>query len=300
MPIRKTTFNFAEFFPPVLATPHGLRSPRGVDLDPALVSQYAGAKGILQKIVPPGVFAAAIPGSTKFRPLPRTKLAAASVTSSPTLTVKKHTAQLFVPGDTLSIPVPFAQITFAAAWVAGETLTITVGGRTFNYVVPSPAPVDNTALVADVAAKLAKSAINGLVEAFASGSVLTLASLIDQTSPFTVAETSTAGTALPASGNLAQGGAIGTVLSVTYNPDTDVHTLTLAANAAIALPIGCPIGDVRYSPVGLGIMTPNTAIDLFWEENTMAACFTSCTVYRARLPYWDGQLAALFPEITLM
>ncbi len=301
MPIRKTTYSYAEAFPPVLATQDGLRSPRGVDLDPALVSQYAGAKNILQKILPPGVFAAAVPGSTKYRALPRTKLRVASATNSPTLQVAKHTAQLFVAGDTLTACVPFAQITFAAAYLAGETVTISLKGRTFTYVVPTPAPANNDLLVADIATKLAKSALNGVVDAVASaGGLLFLISSIDEATAFTVAETSTAGTALPASGNLAYGGAVGTVQSVTYNPDTDAHSITLTANAALALPVGMPVGDLRYSPANLGMMTPNTGLDLLWDENTYVACFTSATVYGPRLPYWDGQLKTLFPEITLL
>jgi hypothetical protein len=300
MPIRHDVYNYQDVFPPVLATSLGMRSPRGVDIDATLFSAYSGAQGITQKIVPPGAFAAAIPGSSLFRVLPRTKLAAASATNSPSLTVKAHTAQFFVPGDTLSVPVPFTQVTFANSWVAGETLTITVGGRVFSYVVPNPAPVDNTALAADVASKIAKSAINGIVDAYSAGAVLTLVSANDVADAFTVAETSSAGTALPASGNLAAGGSVGTVQSVNYNPDTNTHTITLTGNAGTALPIGTPIGDPRYSPVDLGMMSPNVAINLSWEPNTHEACFTSLTVYKDRLPHWDGQLARLFREITLV
>jgi hypothetical protein len=298
MGILKTTTYFADLFPLVLATSDGMRSPGGVDIDAALVSQYAGSRNILQKILPPATVAAAVPGSRKFRALPRTRLTASSLTSSAILNVTKHTAQFFVPGDALTACVPNAQITFAAAYLAGETVTISAAGRTFSYVVPTPAPVDNTALVADIAAKLAKSALNGIFEAFGNGAVLNLISVRDELSAFTVAETSTAGTALPATGTLAYGAtAIGTVLSVNYNPDTDVHQITLTANAAVALGAGMPIGDMRYSPVDLGVMVPDTYVDLLNAPNTYVACFIACTLYKNRMPYWDGQLKVLFPEI---
>ncbi|HEY9825112.1 MAG TPA: hypothetical protein V6D19_06670 [Stenomitos sp.] len=300
MGIRRQVYSYADNFPPVWATQLGVRSPRGVDLDPALFSAYAGADGMTQEICPPGAFAAAVPGSTKFRVLPRTRLTAASATNSPTLNVSKHTAQFFIAGDTLTVAGQSTTITLANAWVAGETLTITVEGRSWVYTVPNPAPASLTLLAADIAAKLRQSSLNDLVEVVPGVGILLLISLRDVAAAFTVAETSSSGTALPSSGNFAAGASLGTVQSVTYNPNTDTHQITLSGNAATALPIGTPVGDMRYSPAGLGLMSPGVAIDLLREPNTYQACFTAMSVYRDRLPYWDGQLSRLFPEITLV
>lgn len=295
MPIHHTIYNFSDLFPPVIATELGLRSPRSVELDPALVTGYVGAQGIAQKLVPPGAFAAFIPGSSKFRVLPRTRLTAAS--SSATLSVSKHTAQFFVPGDTLSVVAPFSKITLAGTWVAGDSITFTVDGKPWTYVV-GVAAITPTDIAADIALKIKKSLLNATIEAAASGTDVNLISLEDDTAAFTVAKTSTAGTALPAIGNLAYGPAIGTVQSVLYDPNTDIHQIVLTAVPVSAIPAGVPIGDLRYSPANEGMMTPNTCQDLMWANNTFVVCFTSLTVYGQRLPYWDGQLARLYPEIT--
>ncbi len=299
MPVTHYTYQYNGNFVPVLATALGLRSPRGCNLDPAYFSQSIGARGIVQKNLPPGTFAAAIPNSALCRALPRTQLVAASATNSPTLLVTPHTSQFFVPGDVLQITEPFLTATLAGTWLANDTLTISVEGRAWTYTVPTPAPASLTLLAADIAAKMPLSAISDLANAYSAAAVLTLLSGRDRPSAVAFTVVSTAGTISPASGTMALGAAIGTVSAVTVDPLNNVYSLTLAANAAAVIPVGASIGDLRFNPAGLGMMNPNVGLDLLWDNNTMQACFTAASVYGARLPHWDAQLARLFPEITL-
>lgn len=99
-----------------------------------------------------------------------------------------------------------------------------------------------------------------------------------------IKKTSTAGTT------------IGTVATVNDN-----NTLTLEANAAAAV----AANDVLVATDGgavdadtiRGIVISN--IDLTNTSNDVA-CYTSASVYGARLPFWSAAIQAILPEITLV
>ena len=87
---------------------------------------------------------------------------------------------------------------------------------------------------------------------------------------------------------------IGTIASI----DLVAKTITLAANATAAVAAGDTLIANSQAPTTiLGITV--TAIDLKQTSNDVA-CFTSASVWGARLPYWDATVQAALPEITLV
>ncbi|MGL5061395.1 MAG: hypothetical protein ACRC62_15585 [Microcoleus sp.] len=92
MPLLKTTENFGDTFPPVLATSEGMRSPAMIDID---TSFYDATKTF-----PPGFFAGTTPVADKYRILPRTKITA--LPGSNTLVVTPFTAGIFRVGEVIT------------------------------------------------------------------------------------------------------------------------------------------------------------------------------------------------------
>lgn len=89
--------------------------------------------------------------------------------------------------------------------------------------------------------------------------------------------------------------AIGTVSSI----DADKNEITLQANAAVAVAIGDVLiqsGLVYNDGSLLGMNVGPVEL----SEINDVACYTSCSVYAARLPQWDNTIKAAFPEITLV
>jgi hypothetical protein len=84
---------------------------------------------------------------------------------------------------------------------------------------------------------------------------------------------------------------MGTVASV----DPDAKTVTLAANSAIAVPAGAPVGN---PVIPLGLL--QDAFDLSEAGDGAQGIFYSGTVYKGRLYHFDSTLKPLFPEIKFL
>lgn len=89
------------------------------------------------------------------------------------------------------------------------------------------------------------------------------------------------------------GTTVGTVASITET------TVVLAANAAVAVAVGDVLlaADAGVVADILGMVL--SVIDLSEFSNDVA-CYTSCSVYGARLPFWSAAVQAVLPEITLV
>jgi lipopolysaccharide export system protein LptC len=85
---------------------------------------------------------------------------------------------------------------------------------------------------------------------------------------------------------------VGTVQSV--NP-TDGE-ITLAANAAVAVAAGDVLNVQGMTTADL--MGINISVLNLTSRSNDVACYTSCSVYAARMPQWNSTIAAAFPEIT--
>lgn len=280
---------------PVLAGNQGLRTAGNYEIDETKVTSFAGADNKIQRIVYPGCFLGSIPGSTKVRVLPRTKLAAALVASTTTsFTVRTGTARNFIAGEALAVIAPYAIFTFALNWAAADTATAVINGVT---VTTTAIGTDKSVEAAAMATAInANPYLLGKVVAIANGETVLVYADDMATRYTTTASEVTAGTGTFAAGAatmVAGGTAIGTISTVT--PLTD--TITLSSASAISLPIGFPIGVAASAPNDLGMLSPNQEVDLLYSANNFHGAFVGCSVYESRLPYIDGQLKSLFPEI---
>jgi hypothetical protein len=297
----------------VLARGTHLSAPRYTAIDPAYETGKIGENQKLQKIFRPGYFAGSIPGSKKTRILPRTYAAADLAVNGTSLIVKD--ASIFIPGDALSVTAPSARVNIASAttgWAVADTITVTIAGQAVTYTVVADdikgsLTLTNQAIALKVIAAIkANPYLGNRVDGFSvSGSgtsfdVVLLAA--DGGSPFTLtaADTGTNGTVTAATAAFAPNTAIAAISAV--NGLTNV--LTIAASA-VSIPNGTPIGVASSIPfdstgVPLGMLSPNMPIDLLYRSSDNWALYDNAPVYKSRLPYWDGQLASLFPKITLV
>lgn len=298
-----------EGFLPVLAR-HEAIATRFINLDSAFATGKEGAIRKLVKIFAPGFFAGSIPGSTKARILPRMTTVAATAASGTSVTFKPNTAGIFIVGDVLSIIPPSARVNVASAsggWAAGDTITLTIDGQSLVYtVVAGDVGGSLTATNANVAAKLlAMIAANPYVSRLVTGLPVagsgTSTDVVLWSKDFTslyslaAADTATNGTATASAAAFVPNTSVGTISAV--NTVTDVVTISAAS---VSVPLGMPLGVANSSPENLGLISPAIAIDLLYRESQNYGLYVDTDVYTQRLPYIDGQLTALYPQINLV
>lgn len=270
----------------VLATLEGLRSIKGITVDPS----YYAANAISNKVMPPGMFIVKTANGMG-RPYPGSYTQAVTSTSSDQVQVKD--AAVFAAGDDLVIMSPHAQLNLTGTWANDDTATITINGKAITHTVSAFTTL--TALATAIAATINGSVAGRFVTAIANGETIHLIGNTETLYSLAVASTTAGDGAIAIEGGgsaLASGTSVGTVSSV----DADTNEITLDANASVAIPAGVPIGLETGSEI-LGMTV--TPIDLKYTSNDVA-CYTSASVWAARLPYWDAAIAEALPEITLV
>lgn len=299
MVLRKTYDYDSGLYPPVIAVPDELCAARSLEVDSTKVSSYAGADGKTQRILAPGCFAGTIASSSKVRALPRTTLAAAlTASSTTTFAVAKHTARNFIAGETLKVISPYQVFTFAGTWAAADVANAVIDGYTVTTTaVGSTLSVEATAMAAAINAdrNLARRVV-----AIASGAKVYVYAYNMRSLYTTTASETTAGDGTFAAGGAAMAGnaSIGTISSV----DVQAETITLTAASSLTLPIGMKIGVISSNPFDsdgspLGVISPQQEVDLEWGANNIQGLHLCGTFLRALMPYIDGELEDLFPEI---
>ncbi|MFM6133230.1 MAG: hypothetical protein ACKPCP_03500 [Sphaerospermopsis kisseleviana] len=297
-----------EGFFPVLSRCEALAT-RFINLDPSYATGKQGAIRKLVKIFAPGFFAGSIPGSTKARILPRMTTVAATAASGTSITFKPNTSGIFIVGDVLSIIPPSARVNVASAtsgWAAGNTITLTIDGQALVYtVVAGDIGGSLTATNANVAAKLiAMIAANPYVSRLVTGLSVSGGTSTDVvlwaknfTSLYSLgaANTGANGTVTASAAAFAPNTIVGTISAI--NTVTDVVTISAAA---VSVPLGMPLGVANSSPENLGLISPAIALDLLYRESQNYGLYVDTDVYTQRLPYVDGQLTALYPQINLV
>lgn len=285
--LTETTYNVdIEIF----AATAGLRSPVHVTIDATKCQLNADNL----KPLAPGTF---ISGSNDAaRPLPRTKVTTTAVTASSTTVITVTDASFFVDADVLRILPPSAEIALTGTWATPDDLTVTVGGVSATYELVAGDTTKAIAVASAAAAFNANPSLSKMVTFLAAGDSLFVYAN-DFLTPYTIAEAvDTAGDGDAAVQDsqavLVPNKTIGTI-------DTDGvsdanNQLTIASAAAYDVPIGMPIGVVS-TPLGM----LGSGIDLTFDAPEQGL-YTSGSVYGDRLPYWDGELKRLFPEITLV
>ena len=296
-------------FLPVLARSEAIAT-RYQSLDSDYVTGKEGAIRKLVKIFAPGYFAGSIPGSAKARILPRMTTAAATAASGTSITFKSGTSGIFVASDVLSIIPPSARVNIASAsggWAAGDTITVTLNAQALVYTVvagdvggtltATNLNVANKIIAAINASPFLSKLVSGLPVAGSGTSTDVVLWSKDFTSLYslTVADTATNGTATASAASFVPNTAVGTISSV--NTATDVVTISAAS---VSVPSGMPLGVSTSLPDNLGMLSPAVAIDLLYRESQNYGLYVDTDVYLNRLPYIDGQLTALYPQINLV
>ena len=87
--------------------------------------------------------------------------------------------------------------------------------------------------------------------------------------------------------------AVGEIASI--NADTNVITLTANATNAVAIGDKITVASPTGTPIGIVVSVNHNL-----AENNDVPCYTSASVYSARMPWWSSTIQALFPEITLV
>ena len=296
-------------FLPVLARSEAIAT-RYQSLDSDYATGKEGAIRKLVKIFAPGYFAGSIPGSAKARILPRMTTAAATAASGTSITFKSGTSGIFVASDVLSIIPPSARVNIASAsggWAAGDTITVTLNAQALVYTVvagdvggtltATNLNVANKIIAAINASPFLSKLVSGLPVAGSGTSTDVVLWSKDFTSLYslTVADTATNGTATASAASFVPNTAVGTISSV--NTATDVVTISAAS---VSVPSGMPLGVATSLPDNLGMLSPAVAVDLLYRESQNYGLYVDTDVYLNRLPYIDGQLTALYPQINLV
>lgn len=279
--------NSFEGFDSVLATLEGVRSPRMITLDLAAISPDENGK----KFIKPGTLILKR-SDGKGVPYKTAKLAAAVTTSATALTVDN--ASLFKAADVLTVAVPYARLDLAGTWANADTASITLEGQTVVHTVADYSTL--TALATAIAATLNTSFLSSKANFIAEAQYVHVFG--GDTYAIAAAET-TAGdgtlTVANSATRLTQGTSVETIATGGVAADTNILSLVGAVDRR--LPAGAPIGAGSGSDQIWGMVV--SPIDVSELSNDVA-CYTSCTVYGARLPIWNAYLQKLLPEITLI
>lgn len=299
-------------FYPVLARGSCTEATRYTQLNHNYATGTTGAIRKLVKTFAPGFFAgsgtsANLPGN---RILPRMTTRLATAANATSISFPVGTAGIFIPGGVLSIIAPSVRLTVtstASGWTANDTITVTINGVSVVYtVVSADIGASLTATNANIATKVISAIASNpytsrLVSALSVAGTVPASTIVfwakDFTSlySFTASATATNGSVTASGAVFVPNTSIGTISAV--DPVTD--TVTISA-AAVSVPLGMPIGVAASSPENLGMLSPAVPIDLLYRESQNYALYLEADVYRDRLPYIDGQLIALYPEIRLV
>lgn len=236
------------------------------------------------KTIPSGIFVAEKADGT-YRFLPRASVTTAIATSSPTIAVSPVIP--FEVGEALYILEPYTVLTITAV-SATQTQTITINGVTASAVASNTVNADLAVLVANAVNNTL--GINNIAYAIASGDDVYLFPK-DGKSLLGVTEGGTATATLSAATMAYNNTAIGTISSI----DAVAKTITLGANAAVAVPVGAKIGTRNIkSIVGMCL----GSMDLTEQNRVNLAILTESSGVREHLlPYFEEGFRQLFPKI---
>lgn len=296
----------------VLARATETTPTRYTRLNEAYATGSTGAIRKLVKTFAPGFFAGSGTSTSLVgnRILPRMTTRTATAANATSISFPVGTAGIFIPTDVLSIIAPSVRLTISSSspgWSASDTITVTVNGVAVTYTVVAgdiggSLAATNTNVAAKVIGAIAANSytsrlVSGLSVAGTSPAMVIVFWAKDFTSLYSFTATTTAsnGTSTASAAVFAPNAAIGTISAV--NTVTDVVTISAAS---VSVPLGMPIGVAASSPENLGMLSPEVPIDLLYRESQNYALYLEGDVYGSRLPYMDGQLAALYPEIRLV
>ena len=246
-----------------------------------------------KKSVPAGLFLAKVAGVDRFLPADYVRETAVATNSTQ---VKVNMPEVFKVGDVLYATEPEGLITAAATWAAGDTATIRFSepslgidvSYTHTQVGANLAALDDEIVAAlnsssNPLAKYARFEVGtaGQITVFSKGLVFTISVSSNTAGDGTLVAT----TQLVDTPRL-----IGTISAI----DFANRTITLGANAAVAVSVGGHIGTLVEQVYGLY----NHSVDFTDRPvQTLKAIDRADRVYSVALPYLNGRLVAQFPRI---
>jgi hypothetical protein len=246
--------------------------------------------------VPEGSFIAHVggaAGSYDARFLPRTRLNAATATNSPTISLKTPCSQ-FKVGDVLYAKHSFARIKFIGTFATGDVITARIAGVTYSATVG--ATQTGAGAAADFATANAAALLTAGITFAQVGSTAVATIYANDSYDVYFATSGAAGQVVVETTEAGYLGdnltPLGTILAIgAENATTGVRSVTLAANAAQALPINTIVGVNVVDVLGL---YPDP-VDLTNEPVRHFAVISEIAgIYQNNLPYIDLQLKRLF------
>lgn len=304
--------------------------PKYAQTSGTLLADYVSfATGADYTCFPPGVAFAQVPGmpANSYRILPRlnanTEIAAGDTTFDIAF------AGALIPNDELSLLYPYGYLTIDApvgadeedaVWEEGDNVTVNVDGYDVSlnlteYLLSYMGETateklyyTNKAIALQVANLINQQSKKVVAQALAvDGSdtawIVGITSVDDTALPYAASTDSAMGAVVAAGATQDPAGAVvGTVMSVSPSAMGDgLGSVTLAAGAAVAVPAGAPIGDIKYAPSsGGGLWDGDCALKVEKGCNRPVASYCQSDYLMNRLPYWDGDLAMCFPELKVI
>jgi hypothetical protein len=275
---------------PIIYGLNQMRAPYGVTMTSEKIQMDIEG----HKSIPEGSFIVGVGNSVRFLPRARTKTAV--ITSAPTITFSSP-AQTFVTGDVVHVLGGFAEVAFAGAIATGDTVGVKIGDVLYGVTSPGTGlPALAAAFVTANAAALTAAGINVTQK----GASATLVIVAKESHPIAYyasngATTVTVSTTEPGflGDHILPLGTISVVGPVLVDGS---RAVTLAANAAYNVPVGCSIGVMvdRY----LGIYPD--PLDFTRTPKEHIAPIVECDgVYEQNLPYVDEQIKRRFNDLRI-
>jgi len=254
-------------------------------------SDNVGLNQYGSKSVPAGLFIAKVNGVNRFLPADYVR-GAAVATGSPTVQV--NMPEVFKTGDVLYATEPEGLVTASGTWAAGDTATIRFSepslgidvSYTHTQVGAALGDLDDEIVAAlnlpsNPLSKYARFEVGtiGQIKIFSKGLVFAIS--VAKTNSNTLIAT----TQLVSTPRL-----IGTVASINYA----TRTLTLGADAAVAVGVGGHVGTLAEEIYGLY----NHSVDFTDRPvQVLKAIDRADRVYLSAVPYINGRLIAKFDRI---
>lgn len=276
---------------PILYGLNSMRAPYGVTMTNEEIQADADSK----KSVPEGMFIVGV--GDKIRFLPRARTTAAVTTASNVVSLGAP-SQFFLPADILYFVAGYAEITFAGAVAASDTVGIKVGKNV--YTVTS-AGTSLATLAADfVTANAVELLAAEGVTVTQKGSSATLIFAGTDNLPLAHYTSNGATQVLINSTEAGYLGdhiiPLGTIASVGAPDVSGVRAITLLANAAYDVPSGCPVGVMVDKYLGI---YPDPLDFTRTPREHVAPIVEADGVYEQNLPYCDGQLKRIFSDLRI-
>jgi hypothetical protein len=275
---------------PIIYGLNNMRAPYGVTMTAEDIQMDIEG----HKSIPEGSFVVGVGDKVRF--LPRARVGTAIATSSASV-VLSSPGQTFLVNDVVHFVGGFAEITFGGAVAASDTVGIKIGDAL--YTVTS-AGTSLATLAASFVTDNAAALLSAGITVTQKGSSATLVFMSTESLPVSYYASNGATSVTVASTEPGYLGdhilPLGTVLAIGPVLPDGTRTLTLAANAAYDVPVGCSVGVMVDKYLGI---YPDPLDFTRTPREHIAPIVEADGVYEQNLPYVDEQLKRRFDALRI-